>query len=270
MTDIGTEDERFAAFLRSAVRQLDVPETPRDAMWAAIAARRQHRTPVQGADWSTYVTPAVARDASAVADTVHIITSADADTRPPMQVDRHGLTVQSGGASARPVVRRSIPLRWAMPIAAAILAVGVGIGNMAQFGRRTVAKTPSNIALAGKGTPMLPTQMLTEQHLNQARVELVKFVATSQQGATQAEIQASNQRMANWARQMMDVTRTLMSAPMDKRQHDLLADLENVLLQMSQLSNDMPDDNEFVRQTLEHDQLIQRLQSAAPGPQRAI
>lgn len=265
MTDIVSEEERFAAFLRSAVRQLDVPETPRDAMWAAIAARRQHRAPVENADWSTYVAPAVARDEMPV---VH-----GAETRVVRSAGT-SLTVETGGAprgasTRSSFVRRGIPMRWAMPIAAGILAVGVGIGHGTWSGKSAASDTVAAV------TPKIVSpedqmRSVIDQHFAAVGTQLAQFSSNVDNGtgantaASRAAVQESNEQIAAWADKMLTATQTLLDSkvPLDPKQRELLNDLESVLVQMQQLPG-MPEDRDFIKQNIMHDQLVQRLKYAS-------
>lgn len=265
MTDIVSEEERFAAFLRSAVRQLDVPETPRDAMWAAIAARRQHRAPVESADWSTYVAPAVARDEMPV---VH-----GAETRVVRSAGT-SLTVETGGAprgasTRSSFVRRGIPMRWAMPIAAGILAVGVGIGHGTWSGKSAASDTVAAV------TPKIVSpedqmRSVIDQHFAAVGTQLAQFSSNVDNGtgantaASRAAVQESNEQIAAWADKMLTATQTLLDSkvPLDPKQRELLNDLESVLVQMQQLPG-MPEDRDFIKQNIMHDQLVQRLKYAS-------
>jgi hypothetical protein len=277
MTDIGTEDERFVAFLRSAVRELDVPEPPREAMWAAIAERRRLRAPAARADWSTYVAPAVHDTRSLSSDIVALPTreNAERDNAELVLVDGNG----SGSAAIRRAVpRRAVPLRWAMPIAAAILAVGVGIGHTVDVGLPS-ANQPAVVADASVPVPdaskappseALPVQMVAENHFSLVEAKLASFAAARQDAA---DIQANNRELADWAQEMLTTTQMLLSTPvtLDKQQKALLKDLEWVLTQMKQLPV-MPEDREYVKQTIVRDQLVQRLRyvTASQTGQREI
>jgi hypothetical protein len=269
MTDIGTEDERFVAFLRSAVRDLDVPEPPREAMWAAIAERRRSRAPVVRADWLTDVAPAAHDARSLKSDIVALPIRESAEL---VLVDGKG----SGSATVRrTVLRRAVPLRWAMPAAAAILAIGVGIGHTVHVGW-----TPANpsAVVADATTPdmakapseALPVQMVAESHFSVVEAKLASFAAARQDGA---DIQANNRELADWAQEMLTTTQMLLSTPvtLDKQQKALLKDLEWVLTQMKQLPV-MPEDREYVKQTIVRDQLVQRLRyvTASQTGQREI
>lgn len=160
-------------------------------------------------------------------------------------------------------------MRWAMPIAAGILAVGVGIGHGTWSGKNAASE---NVAAVTPKIVSPEDQMrsVIDQHFAAVGTQLAQFSSNVDNGtganaaASRAAVQESNEQIAAWADKMLTATQTLLDSkvPLDPKQRELLNDLESVLVQMQQLPG-MPEDRDFIKQNIMHDQLVQRLKYAS-------
>lgn len=226
-----SEDERFGLYFRDRVLELEVPEPPREAMWAAIAARR-----------GVSVHPA-----ASVAATVTVAAPAIAS------------------ASAKGFVpRRMVPLQWAVPAAAALLFAGAGIGYRAHqkdtgSAPPQVATTPFNAEKTG--------DLVAETYLVKARALLASYTAEQRNGMSEAQADDS---VAESARSMLQLTMSFLDSPMpmseDRRK--LLEDLRGILMQIATPSP-LPDDAKMVEQSITKSQMMQRLAATLPLEQRS-
>ncbi len=152
---------------------------------------------------------------------------------------------------------------WASGIAA-ILIVGVALG------RNSVSNAPAGGASTRSHAPdsALPHERKTQaytiaavQHLS--RVET--FLTTLRT--------APGSQFAGQARDLLTSTRLLLDAPdLDPRVQRLLADLEDILVQLVQYEvNGKREDLDLITDGLEERQVLPRLHSAIPaGPARAL
>jgi len=163
--------------------------------------------------------------------------------------------------SDRPTVRRA--LVWASSIAA-ILLIGIALGRNSVTNAPVTA--PSTISALPDST--LPREkqnaaytMAAVQHLT--RVET--FLTTLRT--------APGQQFSGQARELLTSTRLLMDAKgMDPRLRKLMADLEDILVQIVQYDvNGTREDLDLITDGLEERQVLPRLHSAIPaGPARAL
>ncbi len=173
------------------------PESvPREAMWAAIQARRAQRSPAQ------------------------TVSPAPADVAQPAVVVEH--TTRGHG-------RRFMP-RWAVAMATAA-AVVIAIGIARKPG--TVPESAGNVAANGAAdtTPAgsdagAAWQVASSEHFGVAETMLTTLSASS-------DAQGDRQITA-WSRDLLASTRLLMDSPAgrDPKRRVLLQDLELVLVQL--------------------------------------
>jgi hypothetical protein len=162
---------------------------------------------------------------------------------------------ESGRVLAFP--RRWIP--WAAA-AAAVLAVGIGIGRL------TVPHSPTS-APAVASAPEAPRKretaygMVTLEHLGQAEAFLTLF-RTSVRGG-------GDERLASaTARQLLANNRLLLDSPAgkDRKTRLLLEDLELVLAEIAQLSPEpRSGDLELIREGMERGGVLSRLRTVVPA-----
>jgi len=161
----------------------------------------------------------------------------------------------------RPGPRRWIP--WAAA-AAAVLALGIGIGRMwAPTGSRgptpgTVAARPEVAAARVNETAY---RLATVEHLGQAEALLTLFRASVRTG--------SQERLASaTARELLATNRLLLDSPAarDRRTRLLLEDLELVLAEIAQLTPQATaGDRELIREGMERGGVLSRLRTVVPA-----
>ena len=266
-------EQQFEDFLKRHARDYNAPpaETPRDAMWTAIAEARAQRRPQAGA-------------AGTAQDTGSGITSLD---------------------SRRPL-RRYAP--WIGMAATLLLGIGIGRFYMTAPQPSTVAqsdRTPGPALptspttddandsaaavtnedaqapraplaapltqLAATGSARLPAatraeprresfSLASREHLQRAEA-LVSVVAATPADATMDSL------TGKWAREMLTNTRLLLDSPAgdDPLRRRLLEDLETVLVQLVQRSGAATEERALLDRTLERTQLLTRLRTGAAG-----
>jgi hypothetical protein len=160
--------------------------------------------------------------------------------------------------ATRPAPRRWVP--WAAA-AAALLAVGVGIGRLTHPG------TPNDgIALWGPSASAprvneTAYRMATVEHLGQSEAFLTLFRASVRSGGQERLASAT-------ARELLATNRLLLDSPaaQDRRTRLLLQDLELVLAEIAQLAADArPDDRELIREGLDRGGMLSRLRTEVPA-----
>jgi hypothetical protein len=85
---------------------------------------------------------------------------------------------------------------------------------------------------------------------------------------TDGDQAGSDAQLTSWARDLLSSTRLLLDSPAvrDPQRRQLLEDLELVLVQIAHLAPDhYADDQQLIKRTLEHDQVLTRLRSAIPA-----
>lgn len=244
MVGIEADDGRFAEFLRATVPELDVhmPPVPKEEMWTRIVAQRHGHALLDFA-------PATEGSEDHVAAPV---APASIGGRPPRW---H---------------RRGIPVSWAVPLVAAVLVMGVVVG--AQIGRQRAERHRAAVAAAIPASqaiqqipPGLPAQLATQRHLREVRRLLNTFAVANRNNQATPQVDA---HMAAWARNLLATTQLLLDSPagMDPQRRQLLTDIEMVLVQITQLAPDaLPQDRGFVQQSLQHSDVLKRLQDAVPS-----
>lgn len=152
-------------------------------------------------------------------------------------------------------------LRSAMA-AAAVLALGIGIGRL--------SKAPDRLDTAvvhapARGTPMTNDayRVAVAQHLSRTETLLTSFRAEAAAGQVDAGV-------ADWAGQMLSNTRLLLDSPAanDPMLRTLLEDLELVLAQIAALPHRTElskTEVEMARRAMEEKQLLPRMQTLAPA-----
>jgi hypothetical protein len=161
--------------------------------------------------------------------------------------------------ATRPAPRRWVP--WAAA-AAALLAVGVGIGRLTHPGPvpdgSIAAWGPSTTAPRVNETAY---RMATVEHLGQSEAFLTLFRASVRSGG--------QERLASvTARQLLATNRLLLDSPaaQDRKTRLLLEDLELVLAEIAQLAADAPpDDRELIREGLNRGGVLSRLRTEVPA-----
>jgi hypothetical protein len=161
--------------------------------------------------------------------------------------------------ATRPAPRRWVP--WAAA-AAALLAVGVGIGRLTHPGPvpdgGTATWGPSTAAPRVNETAY---RMATVEHLGQSEAFLTLFRASVRAGG--------QERLASvTARQLLATNRLLLDSPaaQNRRTRLLLEDLELVLAEIAQLAADpRPDDRQLIREGLDRGGVLSRLRTEVPA-----
>ena len=159
----------------------------------------------------------------------------------------------------RELERQARPwVRWGLA-AAAVLAVGVGIGRMTvpQFGG-----VPQPVASAtDAGAPAddeLVFQVAALDYLTRTDAFLSLFRSEARSGTADMQV-------AGWARDLLTTARLMIDSPMadDPNLKELLEDLELILVQIAQYrSGEGTDELDFIEQGLEERSLLLRIQAA--------
>lgn len=153
-------------------------------------------------------------------------------------------------------------LAWSMA-AAAVLALGVGIGRLSAPGSRPGAVSPTRTAAASSAPRVNETayRLATLEHLAQSETFLTLFRTSGRSG--------SQERLATaTARQLLASNRLLLDSPagQDRRTRVLLEDLELVLAEIAQLSPEATaGDRELIRQGMERGGVLSRLRTVVPA-----
>ena len=160
---------------------------------------------------------------------------------------------------------RPAPRQWVVwaAAAAALIALGVGIGRVTWTGRSS-----GNAAVANWG-PVVATPRVNEtayrlatfEHLGQSEAFLTLFRTSVRTGG--------QERLASvTARQLLATNRLLLDSPAggDRRTRLLLQDLELVLAEIAQLAADpRAEDRELIRQGLDRGGVLSRLRTEVPA-----
>jgi hypothetical protein len=157
----------------------------------------------------------------------------------------------------RPAVRRWTP--WAVA-AAAILALGVGIGRWSSPVTRVATVTPAPTTAAPRVNETA-YRLATLEHLGQSETFLTLFRTSLPQGHQERLASAT-------ARQLLATNRLLLDSPAasDARTRLLLQDLELVLAEIAQLSlRPRLRDLDLITEGLEQGGVLSRLRTAVPS-----
>jgi hypothetical protein len=161
----------------------------------------------------------------------------------------------------RPAPRRWVP--WAAA-AAALLAVGVGIGRLTQTGPAPDRGAPVaswGPSAAGPRVNEAAYRLTTIEHLGQSEAFLTLFRASVRTGGQERLASAT-------ARQLLATNRLLLDSPAatDRRTRVLLEDLELVLAEIAQLAADaQPDDRVLIRDAMDRGGVLSRLRTEVPA-----
>jgi hypothetical protein len=161
--------------------------------------------------------------------------------------------------------RRHLRFPWVQGAiaAAAVLALGIGIGRMSNDGPARLGTTV--VEAPARGTPMTSDayRVAVAQHLSRTEALLTSFRAAAAGGGVDAGV-------GDWAGQMLANTRLLLDSPAadDPMLRTLLEDLELVLAQIAALPR-RTDPNttevDMARRAVEEKQLLPRMQTLAPA-----
>jgi hypothetical protein len=198
-------DDQLDQRLLDAARAYNAPpETPREAMWAAIEARRR------------------------------------------------GSGVGEREAARVIPIRRHRWVPWAAA-AAAVLAVGIGIGR--------VSVGPETAVWQGPSTNATTYRLAAQEHLGQSEAFLTLFRTSLQEQSDFRLASAS-------ARQLLATNRLLLDSPaaVEPATRLLLEDLELVLAEIAQLSRQSREqDLQLIRDGIERGNVMPRLRTAVPA-----
>jgi hypothetical protein len=161
----------------------------------------------------------------------------------------------------RPAPRRWIP--WGAA-AAALLALGIGIGRMWEQAKPSQEPGRSAVAVQPEAAPRVNQtayRLATAEHLGQSEAFLTLFRASVRTG--------SQERLASaTARELLATNRLLLDSPaaQDRKTRLLLEDLELVLAEIAQLTPDASaGDRELIREGIERGGVLSRLRTVVPA-----
>jgi len=159
-------DDRFDDQLRESAKEYNVPpETPRDAMWAAIQAKKAERT--------------------------------QADKRTGGQID------ESKRLSVRPSIRPSVRfLRWPAAIAA-LLAIGIALGRLSAPRTEPAPAFVAATEPASRSTGVA-YQVATTEHLGQAEAFLTLFRTSVRRSGNEQLASATARQLLATNRLLLD------------------------------------------------------------------
>jgi hypothetical protein len=166
----------------------------------------------------------------------------------------------SARRGARP--RRAPRPRWVpwAAAAAAVLAIGIGIGRLSVPASNHSGPAATNVAEARRVNPTA-YRLAAEEHLAQSEAFLTLFRASLQR--------PGDHRLASaTARQLLAGNRLLLDSPAarDEATRRLLEDLELVLAEIAQLSPGSPvQDLDLIRDGIERGDVLSRLRQAVPA-----
>jgi hypothetical protein len=162
----------------------------------------------------------------------------------------------------RPASRSAqVRLRPWLPLAAAaVLALGIGIGRLSNHSEGSVTEIP---AVQKQAARLNPTayRLAAVEHLGQSEEFLTLFRTSVSLG--------TNERLASaTARQLLVTDRLLLDSPAasDPKLRVLLEDLELVLAEIAQLAPEpRSQDVELIRRGIERGGVLSRLRTAVPA-----
>lgn len=162
----------------------------------------------------------------------------------------------------RPASRSAqVRLRPWLPLAAAaVLALGIGIGRLSNHSEGSVTEIP---AIQKQAARLNPTayRLAAVEHLGQSEEFLTLFRTSVSLG--------TDERLASaTARQLLVTDRLLLDSPAasDPKLRVLLEDLELVLAEIAQLAPEpRPQDVELIRRGIERGGVLSRLRTAVPA-----
>jgi len=165
--------------------------------------------------------------------------------------------IQAGRRAAGPRSPRILlfPRRWVpwAAAAAAILAVGIGIGR--------ISVGPETASWEGPSTNATTYRLAAQEHLSQSEAFLTLF-RTSLEDRTDHRLASAS------ARQLLATNRLLLDSPaaVEPATRLLLEDLELVLAEIAQLSpRSRAEDLQLIRDGIEQGDVMPRLRTAVPA-----
>jgi hypothetical protein len=147
---------------------------------------------------------------------------------------------------------------------AATLVIGIGIGRASMMVNRPAPATPAVAVMtpvastvSGDTAMSRPYEIETSQYLDQTAALLIALPSEVRSGRT-------DPRFASRAGELLTRTRLLMDSPAadDPAMHDLLEDLELVLMQVVRLQHGSRTELELINRALEQRDVIPRLRTA--------
>jgi hypothetical protein len=169
-------------------------------------------------------------------------------------------------AARRPVtvipVHRSRwrPFAWGTA-AAALLAVGIGIGRWLDHGPTPAPGPTAATGPAVAAAPNTAYRLAALDHFTRAEVLLTRVGATGPEAEAPAAI-------GPWARDLLQDTRLLLDSPAgsDAQLRGLLSDLELVLVQIVQAqAQRQPQEREWIADGVQQQGLLDRLRLVTPN-----
>ncbi len=155
---------------------------------------------------------------------------------------------------------RGVP-RWVRIAATLVIGIGLGRLSMTRSGQApapdVATVTPAAPAVRVDTTLSRPYEIETSQYLDQTAALLIALPSEAKGGQT-------DPRFASRAGDLLTRTRLLMDSPAgeDPAMHDLLEDLELVLMQVVRLQHGSRTDLELINRALEQRDVIPRLRTA--------
>ena len=164
---------------------------------------------------------------------------------------------QRGSGAVEPWATRVLPFRrrwtpWAAA-AAAILAVGIGIGR--------ISVGPQGAAWEGPSANATTYRLAAQEHLSQSEAFLTLF-------RTSLEERTDHRLASGSARHLLATNRLLLDSPaaVEPATRLLLEDLELVLAEIAQLSpRSREQDLQLIRDGMERGNVMPRLRTAMPA-----
>lgn len=265
-------EAQFEDFLKRNAADYNAPpaETPREAMWDAIAEARAARR-------RAATQPAVVTAAPPVADVTPIGTHRPLRRMAPwigmaatlllgVGIGRFALKesrsiTQVASAPTTPTTDDTAPLTPSDgPVASGQLPAATP-STSTQLSTVAAAPRSPRMPAATRAEPnVTPVSIASREHLQRAEA-LVSVVAATPADAVMDSL------TGKWAREMLTNTRLLLDSPAgdDPVRRRLLEDLETVLVQLVQRSGAVTEEREILDRTLQRTQLLTRLRTGAAG-----
>ncbi|HEX6747452.1 MAG TPA: zf-HC2 domain-containing protein [Longimicrobium sp.] len=158
--------------------------------------------------------------------------------------------------------RKTVRFPWLRvgAAAAAVLAVGIGIGRMSTG---TPALPRATVQAPAPGTALTSDayRVAVAQHLDRTEALLTSFRAAAASGEVDAQV-------GQWADEMLSNTRLLLDSPAaaDPKLKTLLQDLELVLAQIATLPrNEEKTEVDLARRALDESHVLPRMRTLVPA-----